>query len=164
MNILRLRWELVERGMSFAKEARYICPSFMTLWSHLSFEERTKLNNTCRVIMQTGHYRSISKGADRRGSYSLFSLNQLENRLTKGWIGSELLCSLLSYFDSHMAGYWKPKEGNWMSDKKVYLIIFIHKYWRINMYTYHGFRPFDISLRLKPSGEYIAGIHMEKIL
>lgn len=34
----------------------------------------------------------------------------------------------------------------------------------ILFYKKHGFIPFDISLRLKPSGEYIAGIHMEKIL
>jgi len=34
----------------------------------------------------------------------------------------------------------------------------------ILFYKKHGFKPFDISLRLKPSGEYIAGIHMEKVL
>ncbi|WP_169081341.1 GNAT family N-acetyltransferase [Paenibacillus sp. PL91] len=34
----------------------------------------------------------------------------------------------------------------------------------ILFYKKHGFKPFDISLRLKPSGGYIAGIHMEKIL
>ncbi|GGG22174.1 GNAT family N-acetyltransferase [Paenibacillus abyssi] len=34
----------------------------------------------------------------------------------------------------------------------------------ILFYKKHGFRPFDISIRVKPSGEFIAGIHMEKIL
>jgi len=34
------------------------------------------------------------------------------------------------------------------------------------MLFYHkmGYKPFDISLRTRPSGEYIAGIHMEKLL
>jgi len=31
-------------------------------------------------------------------------------------------------------------------------------------YRKQGYKPFDISLRRKPSGEYIAGIYMEKIL
>lgn len=34
----------------------------------------------------------------------------------------------------------------------------------ILFYKKHGFKPFDISTRVKPSGEYIAGIHMEKTL
>lgn len=34
----------------------------------------------------------------------------------------------------------------------------------ILFYIKHGFKPYDISLRVKPSGEYIAGLHMEKIL
>ncbi len=34
----------------------------------------------------------------------------------------------------------------------------------ILFYTKYGFKPYEISLRQKPSGEYIAGIHMEKEL
>jgi len=34
----------------------------------------------------------------------------------------------------------------------------------ILFYRKMGYRPFDISPRRKPSGEYIAGIHMEKLL
>ncbi|MCU6795113.1 GNAT family N-acetyltransferase [Paenibacillus sp. WQ 127069] len=34
----------------------------------------------------------------------------------------------------------------------------------ILFYKKYGFKPFDISVRVKPSGEFIAGIHMEKKL
>jgi ribosomal protein S18 acetylase RimI-like enzyme len=64
----------------------------------------------------------------------------------------------------YLIGIMENIGRNKLKVKKIKLVCHNTNTRGILFYRKHGFKPYDISLRVKPTGEYIAGIHMEKSL